>query len=488
MRAGFNNISSAEGIHRVIRRVCSRLVRIALTIVIVVLLLFGLFIWRLVEEPIPLNLLTPYIETALPRSLTGLQIDVQDVVLAWHRQAKRIVLSARDIHLRDAQDIVDASLPTVDVTLNLQTLLRQRVVALNKVYIDGAQFHLPASTDETRDTKSTAQSALLLPTPPNVWQALETFLAALESHSLFADLSAVHVVNSTVTLYDTPLPHPLRISELALILGRTANHISSELSLSTSLSDTDITFKLNTTYQHSDRQLTLQSRFANLRPSVLAPLDPRLSSFAGISIPLAGSLNLRLNSQEIWPEAHFNIQGDSGQVMLSGLYREPLQIKGLTATGRLNGADETLRIETATVDLGANKLDKLRLHLQSTMTGLRRPTRIEGDVTLTAFTMADLERYWPQGTGQAPRQWITQNIPKGLIQQTKAHWVLDASKAKRHAFAVQDLAGSFQYKGLELHYLRPPPSKPHWQRSIQSLGVSFSGDQRQSCQYGPDWR
>lgn len=434
-----------------IRRVCSRLVRTALVMIMVLLLLLVVFIWRLVEEPIPLNLLTPYIETALPPSLTGLQVDVQDVVLAWHRQAKRIVLSARDIHLRDAQGIVDASLPAIDVTLNLRTLLRQHAVALNKVYIDGAQVHLQVGTHDTK------RPALILPTPASILKALETFLAALESRPLFADLRAVHVVKSAVTLDSPSLPHPFHISELDLILDRTANHIHSQLSLTTALSDTDSTFKLETVYQHSDHQLTLKSQFINLRPSVLATLDPSLSSFAGISIPLAGSLNLTLNPRVTWPTADFNIQGNSGQVTVSGLYREPLQIKGLTAIGRLNGTSETLRIETATLDLGASKHGTLRLHLQSTMTGLSPPTRVESDVTLTDFTMADLERYWPPEAAQTPRQWITQNIPEGLIQKTKAHLVLGASKAHQKALAVHDLTGSFQYKGLELHYLRPLP-------------------------------
>ncbi len=146
-----------------IRRVCRRLFYLALGTVIVLLLLLGLLIWRLIEEPIPLNLLTPYIETALPSTLNGLQLNVQDVVLAWHRQAKRIVLSARDVHLRDAQGIVDASLPAVDVTLNLPMLLRQRVAALNKVYINGAHFHVQADTYHPHELEPTAHLIPMLP-------------------------------------------------------------------------------------------------------------------------------------------------------------------------------------------------------------------------------------------------------------------------------------------------------------------------------------
>ncbi len=455
-RATFHTISSQEGIRRVIRRVCSRLLVITLGMGLILLLLSVAFISYLMIKPIPLNLLTPYIEAVLPPALTGLQIDVQDVVLAWHGRAKRIVLSARDIHLRDAQGIIDATLPAVDVTLNLTTLLHQRVVALNKVYIDGAQFHLQAHAHDTLN--SDTRLTLPLTAPPKFFEVLETGIAAFESDTLFADLRAVHIVNSAIALYSESLPRPLHISEFALTLRRTAVNISSTLSMGTSLSDTDIAVKLDTFYERSARHLSLQGKFANLRPSALATLSPTLSSLSGTTTSFTGSFNLAFNSQDQWPVADFNVQGDPGQVELPGLYREPLRIKEWTASGHLNGANETLQIETATVlDLGKRPHGNPRLHLQSTMTGWSRPTQVEGDVTLTAFTMADLKQYWPQGMGQEPRQWITQNIPEGLIHQTQAHFVLSASKAGWPEVVVQDINGSLTYEGLSVHYLRPLP-------------------------------
>jgi hypothetical protein len=415
---------------------------------IALLLLLAVLIWRLVEAPIPLTLLTPYIETVLPPSLTGLQVDVQDIALAWHRQAKRIVLSARGIHLRGPQGIIDATLPTVDVTLRLRTLLRRRVVALNHVYIDDAQFHVQAHA---------ARPRLISPTSSSIFKALEAFIAALKRRSLFADLHTVRIADSAVTLYNTSPTPPLHISELVLVLGQTTANLNSELSLPTSISSPDITFKLDASYERASPQLSLKSQFAHLRPSALAALDPTLSRLADISVPLTGSLHAVLHPQDTWPAADFDIQGGPGQLTLSGLYHEPLQIEGLTASGRLNGADETLRIEAATVELGASKQSKPRLHLQSTITGLSDPTHVEGDVTLAAFTMADLERYWPKSVVRAPRQWITQNIPEGLIHQTKAHFVLSASTTNQKGLVVQDITGALQYEGLEVHYLRPLP-------------------------------
>ena len=428
-----------------IRRVYSRLWRVALGVAITVLLLIGVFIWRLAEEPIPLNLLTPYIETALPDSLTGLQVDVQEVVLAWRREARRLVLSARGMHLRTAQGAVDATLPTVDVTLSLPALLRRRAVALNHVYIDNAQFHVQVHADDEG-----AHS-----TPLHVFEALDALLDALAQRPLFADLSAVHAVDCEVSLYSPSRAQPLRLSELFLLLGRTGTDVSGQLSVATSLADTDVQFKLNAFYERPARQLALRSEFANLRPSALAALNPAWPRLADISIPLTGSLYAVLNPKETWPAIDFNLQGRAGQVRFAGLYREPLRIQGLTVSGRLHGVDETLQIETATVDLPTAQHGKTRLRLQGAVSGLSHVKRIEGDVALTAFTMTDVERYWPPQAGRQARQWVVENIPKGLIHQVKAHVVLGPPAAGSRPIALQEINGSFQYEGLEVHYLRP---------------------------------
>ena len=81
--------------------------------------------------------------------------------------------------------------------------------------------------------------------------------------------------------------------------------------------------------------------------------------------------------------------------------------------------------------------------------------RIEGDAALTAFTMADVERYWPPEAGQAARQWVVENILKGWIHQAKTHVVLGPSADGSRTLALQEINGSFQYDGLEVHYLRP---------------------------------
>ncbi len=383
-------MSSAEGIHRVIRRVCRWLLYLAFATVSVLLLSLSLLIWRLIEAPIPLTLLTPYVETALPTSLTGLQLDVQDVVLAWQRQAKRIVLSARDVHLRGPQGIIDASLPTVDVTLNLPMLLRQRVVALNKVYIHGAHVHVQTAPQRTRKPSPTARPALFPPPPTDVVQALETALAALEPYPLFADFRTVDVFNSAVTLYHPSRPSPLRISELTLTLSRTADSLNTKLRFTAPLSDTAPKFQFNTTYDRASHQLAPQGEFEHFRPSALATLDPTLAHLAGTTLPFKGAFTVVLIPQDTWPAISFDIQSGPGRVTLSSLYREPLPIKALAATGDFNSTDQTLRLKTATVDIRASQPDPIRLHLQNTTIGMSHPRRVESDVSLTPFTMADL--------------------------------------------------------------------------------------------------
>ena len=410
-----------------------------------VLLLTGFFIWRLIEEPIPLTLLTPYLEAVLPASPNGLQMDVQEVVLAWRREARRLVLSARGMRLRAPHGMIDATLPTVDVTLSLPALLRRRAVALSHVYVDNAHIHVRAPAD----------GGGARPTPSQVFDALDAWLDAFERLPLFADLGAVHVVDSEVSIYSPSRAQPLRLSEVFLILGRTDTDVSGQLSLATSLAETNVQFKLNAFYERPARQLALRSEFTHLRPSALAALYPALTRLSDIAIPLTGSLYAVLNPQETWPAIDFDLQGGAGPLRLASLYREPLRIKGLAASGRLHGVDKTLQIEMATVDLPAAQHGKTRLRLQGRVSGLGHAKRIEGHVALTAFTMADVERYWPPQAGWKARRWVVRNIPKGLIYKAKAHFVLSSTTAGSPTVTLHEITGSFEYEDVEVHYLRP---------------------------------
>ncbi len=429
-----------------IRRLC----RILLSLVIVFVVLIALLIWRLAEQPISLKLLTPYIETVMPSSLAGLQMDVQDVVLAWHRQAKRIVLSARDVHLQDTHGAVDATLPAVNITLNLPKLLRQRTVALNNVYIDGAQVHV-------RDDSSTALPTLAIPPAQSLVEALETAIADLGTDPLLADLRAVHILNSSLTLQLPSFARPLHIPTLSLILRQDGNDVRSELNLTTSLpgAKTSTTFALNASYERLISQLTLESQFENLRPSALAALASTPSSLAGISVPFQGQFKLALNRQTSWPTGDFDIQGGAGRITLPSVYPKPQIITQFAANGHLDGTSETLELKTATIGLNSGTNGKPRVHLKGTLKGLYRPTHVDAHVTLKSLSLADLGVYWPRNIVPHTRQWITENIPSGQVKQAKAHLVLKASKSRQ--LKVQTIDGTMQYERLRVHFLRPMP-------------------------------
>ncbi len=440
-----------------IRRLFSRLFRIVLGLVVVLTVLMSLLIWRLSKEPLSLNLLTPYIEDLLPSSLSGMQMNVQDVVLAWHRQTKRIVLSARNVHLRDAHGTVDATLPAVNVALNLPKLIGQRIVALNKVYIDGAQVHVQHVPRDTGDDEPTDPSQPAMPTAQSAIDGLETLLTEIASIPLLADLRVIYVANSAITLKATSLTRPLHLPKLFLDLIRTDRDIRSKLNLTTTLPDAkaDTTFELTATYKLLRRELALESQFEHLRPSALAVLAPALSSLSGISMPFQGSIKFALNSQDTWPTGDVSIQGKAGQIILPNVYPKPQSITQFKANGHLDGPSETFKLETATLGLGSGRHGKPRLQLQGTLQGLPRPTHIDVNATLKALALADLGVYWPQNVIPHTRQWIAKNIPAGQVKQAKARLVLKAPKAQ--PLKVQDINGTLQYEGLHVHFLRPLP-------------------------------
>ena len=63
---------------------------------------------------------------------------------------------------------------------------------------------------------------------------------------------------------------------------------------------------------------------------------------------------------------------------------------------------------------------------------------------------------WPRGVAAGARAWVTENIPTGLIERLDLRLDLDAA-ALAGALDPDDIQGTAQISGAEIHYLRPMP-------------------------------
>jgi len=92
-----------------------------------VILVFGAGLWRLMQGPINLDVLTPYIQEALNRSADGLQITISGGRLGIDRETRQLDLWIEGVRISQSDGEPLAAFPDMSAAFSLRSLLQGRV-------------------------------------------------------------------------------------------------------------------------------------------------------------------------------------------------------------------------------------------------------------------------------------------------------------------------------------------------------------------------
>lgn len=376
---------------------------VALTVV-----LSGLLVWRLSVSPLSLGFLTPYLEEALTDSLSGRHVEVQETVLAWNTRRRNLDLRARAVTIRDDQGSVLATLPAVDVTLSRRALLRG-TVALTAINIEGAQVTLRRDAD----------GAIRF----DAVDVMAVFMSEAHPSQLLASLKEVRISNGSFTVQDAQLGVAWEAPQANVILRRDREGFTARLQVTTVLQGMDTTVDAILTSKKAAKQLQLDASFAQLRPSTLAAVVPRLEGLAGLNVPLGGSISVALDRHGTLHELHFEISGGPGLWSHADVVPQPQSVAGVTAHGRLDGASGTLQLDNATIAFGTATRTAVMLHLRGTVAGLKADDTTAGltaqlQVALTspnARTTFDTKLSYARATRQLEMSTAFSNLRSTLL-------------------------------------------------------------------------
>ena len=115
------------------------------------ILVIGFCLWRLMQGPIELDRLTPYVEEALSRSTDGLQIAVSGVRFAIDRDNHRLDLQLEGVRLSRPEGEPVAAFSEMSATFSLSALLRGNLVP-TRLIVERPVLHFirdPAGQDRS---------------------------------------------------------------------------------------------------------------------------------------------------------------------------------------------------------------------------------------------------------------------------------------------------------------------------------------------------
>jgi hypothetical protein len=423
-------------------------------------LLLGAGVWFLSRGPVSLDWLTPYVAATFSQSKAGIIAQVDHTFLSLGAGPKLEII-ARGLHLKRNDGQAELALPQVSLSLSAHAALLGKVAPtdivlhgahLNLLRSEDGSFHLGLSGEKIGNNDWAESLLQLLMAPPDQTGAL--------SH-----LREISISNASLTVDDKQLGVTWEAQRLDAQLRRDGDGFSGQLAMAIQHEGSAADLHGNFDFAVARHQMRTKLTFANFRPSVYAAAAPALAAFAAFDLPLAGTIEMSLDTDTRKITAFAgNMSMGQGRIVNDRLAGGELKIVKGTLQADYDPKTQRLvlqRFHAALNEANGPTLDFTGAieHFDPFATG-RLP--FSGNGQIRDVTLADLKLLWPEQAAIHARNWIMEHLLKGTL--THAEVALGGTIALGSAAGlvadVTKVDGNMAYRDLSIQYF-PPLSPVH---------------------------
>ncbi|HTT78549.1 MAG TPA: DUF3971 domain-containing protein, partial [Stellaceae bacterium] len=430
-----------------------------------VLILAAAFaIWRLMQGPVELNWLSPYVEAGLQRSGIDFKVGVSDVRIGIDRGTHQLELRADNVRLSRRDGAPLARFPEVAAGFALGALLHGRL-APTALVIDDPVLHL------VRDAGGAISAQIGSDKAPDLGpRMLERLAGPPKPGAPLALLRRISIRDATLFVEDRRSGRTWRLNRVDIAIDRSPKGALGDVSFAVPLGDTIPRLHANYRFLAARQLLDLSLAIDGVKPDRLPPLIPELAQLRHVAAPVSGTLETRIDL------ARGEAQGSRLDLALGRgrIYSDWLAGGGIRVErGELHATyapeKNEVRVASFAIDLGGGT----RLALHGTVGGVTpslaaasataQPSRhLTGRFT-AALTHVPLGRFaalWPPAFSPGARRWTLANIRDGMLDKGAVRIAVDLDPTT-HTASLVSAKGRLDYHGLTVTYLDglPPVSK-----------------------------
>jgi AsmA-like C-terminal region/Protein of unknown function len=443
------------------------------------MLLSGAGLWRLMQGPIDLDWLSPYIQEALKRSAGGLQFTISGGRVGINRESHQLDLWLEGVRISQSDGEPLAVFSTVSADFSLRSLLHgsvaptrlvveRPVLRLIRDEAGTIRFHFGDQDNETPGLG------------PEIFDQLA---GPRNSGTPFGLMRRLIVRDATLVLDDRQTGRRWRADRVDAALERSREGFSGDLSLALGIGDRAPEFHVSYRYSSGERILDCGIEIGAVEPAALASLAPEFAPLALANFPVSGTLSTRLNIAELTNEGlRLDLHFGSGSIRSELLPEGSLALH--EGTLRAVYAPETgeLRLAKLDLDLGGGS----SLAVNGVLDGVTAamvagkdppPTSIPGKL---ALALADVpvrkfESLWPPSLSHGGRRWVLENVHDGVLDEAAVQLNLDVDPAARSAEVVS-AHGTMRYHDATISYFRglTPARKVSGTATLQDKRLVFT--------------
>jgi hypothetical protein len=412
-------------------------------------------LWRLMQGPINLDVLTPYIQEALNRSAGGLHIAISGGRIGIDRATHQIDLWIKDVQIWQPDGEPLAAFPEISAVFSLRSLAQGRM-APTRLVVERPLLRFVRDQggaigfrfgDRDRDA-SNFEPAILrqIAGPPN-------------PEASFGLMHRVSVRDASLVLDDQRTGRRWQADRVDATIERNSEGFAGDLSLALPVGAGKPEFHASYRYSSGQRALDFALDIGEIEPAALASLAPEFAPLAFANFPVSGTLATRLDMAGLTSEGlRVDLRLGKGSI------RSELLPEGSVAlqqgTLRAVYAPETgeLRLARLDLDLGGGSA----LSVKGSVDGLT-PTIIAGSdlpqlrlpgklrIALTDVPVAKFESMWPPGLSRGGRRWVLGNVQDGILDEAAVQLDLEVDPGTRSAEVVS-AQGTMRYHDATITY------------------------------------
>ena len=439
----------------------------------VLAILFGLAAWRLSTGPLSLGFLSPYMQEALEGEDLPYRFEFEDTVLVWPGWGEALEVHLTDLRIADASGVTLAAVPAASLGLSGAALLSGSIAPTSIALIrpslalvrdpDG-RLHL-AGGDEGGLADDDASDSLVadLLDPPR------------EDHPM-ARLERVSLRDASIVLVDeaTDLTWTAPSADLTLNLDEAA--ILGQLSAELQVRDLETRIEMELFHHRESKMGSAAIGFSGLNLVKLSFIAPELEEFAGLRVPLSGTIAFDVAPGGILSGVAFDIVGGEGEIALPEVFPAPVPVRRLAAAGSVDGELSRLVLDSFVIDT-----DRPSFYLDGTLWQSDAGIGFNGRFQAHDIPFDSLGAYWPETFIPAGHRWISQNVADGVITRLDAALDIEPGDFENNRFDAASAAGTIDFEDASVHYLRPMPPVTGVDGSARftgdALDITMSGGQ-----------
>lgn len=433
-----------------------RIARILLEIVGIavggLLVVAAVAVWRLSSAPLDSRYLGDYLEDAIKNAHLGFVAHVTNARIEWHGFRPVVGVQFQGVSIVGEGGAAVGAFSDGMLGISARDLLFGRF-SIIEIDIRHPEITIIRDPDDHFSLRVGQQQQGATTASADFVALLQSFIERPSDKGSLGRLRRVHLLAGRITVDDQKTGGQWSAPNVDIDLARDARTTTGKVDIALDLPQHPAHLFARARHTLGESRNYISVDIDGFDAAAAAPFAAALSPLAPFAIPVSGHANAVIDDSGSLISGDVELSGaKGGMIVLPKLYSGPVVVRALDVKAHFTGAPQVLVLDRMAVDFGDAKLS-----VKGSANFEGENVAIDSQLDVSTIPLARFDALWPHGIAVGGRDWVTANIPDGVITSGSLHVVGIGKRGDPTSLETTSVTGTFDYTGLEVHYFSPLP-------------------------------